>query len=442
MLNLKSHKWLKVAVCLWGGISSLTAKGAETRHSSDQQNSLAMFMSESYQGYDLRALAALKPIGNNVADPTVIPIPDVVQEAINVKPHHKIQDPQKKRVPVRNKNKQNTSETVKRGPVSKLRPESEVNQSDKTTAANTSGTPVLQQHDFARLQDELAALRSRFKLQLDSLNAALNRSETEIIAQEAKNAVLQKKIEFQQVLLKSAQTDANAQQSALKAQNEEQAKQITLLKASVGNTPKEAKVVLNTDGRKRDYVLGQAMVSELNNKAKVYHELGIDIDKTLVLSGMKDGLNGMGLLSRDEMDKSYVNFTQVIGNKVNSQVKMAEKAIWQQVNGKKNSRTENGITYLIISSGDKPKKPFSAVSVSLSEKILDGAKISDIPSLLLRRGESMPLLLKQGIKNLGVGGRVMAYALAKTIYVESPLPPGVKPFSVMVYEIKVLQGAE
>jgi hypothetical protein len=45
-------------------------------------------------------------------------------------------------------------------------------------------------------------------------------------------------------------------------------------------------------------------------------------------------------------------------------------------------------------------------------------------------------VVKDGMYLPGEGGEVVAYALARSVYGELPLPGGVQPFTVMEYHLK------
>ncbi|WP_166285738.1 FKBP-type peptidyl-prolyl cis-trans isomerase N-terminal domain-containing protein [Photorhabdus stackebrandtii] len=199
---------------------------------------------------------------------------------------------------------------------------------------------------------------------------------------------------------------------------------------------KSVSVPLDSDNRKRDYVVGQAMASGLKKTLASYAESGLSLDPARVIAGLTDGLRNHMQLKRSDMDKYYLTFAEQLQKQVNVKVKVGEALIAKKTAGRKPAKKVNGLVYFVVKKGHPIKDQDAPVSLALSEQIVDGATLSAIPTLTLTADDDMPAVVREALPLLGEGAEVDAYALAKAVYGNLPMPKGVAPFTVLVYHLK------
>ncbi|MDB6369148.1 FKBP-type peptidyl-prolyl cis-trans isomerase N-terminal domain-containing protein [Photorhabdus bodei] len=199
---------------------------------------------------------------------------------------------------------------------------------------------------------------------------------------------------------------------------------------------KSVRVPLDSDNRKRDYVVGQAMASGLKETLTSYAESGLSLDPVRVTAGLTDGLRNRMQLKRSDMDKYYLTFAEQLQKQVNAKVKMGEALIAKKTTGRKPAKKVNGLVYFVVKKGHPIKDQDAPVSLALSEQIVDGATLSTIPTLTLTADDDIPAVVREALPLLGEEAEVDAYALAKVVYGNLPMPKGVTPFTVLVYHLK------
>ncbi|MCT8353514.1 FKBP-type peptidyl-prolyl cis-trans isomerase N-terminal domain-containing protein [Photorhabdus kayaii] len=199
---------------------------------------------------------------------------------------------------------------------------------------------------------------------------------------------------------------------------------------------KSVSVPLDNDNRKRDYVVGQAMASGLKETLTSYAESGLSLDPVRVTAGLTDGLRNRMQLKRSDMDKYYLTFAEQLQKQVNAKVKMGEALIAKKTTGRKPAKKVNGLVYFVVKKGHPIKDQDAPVSLALSEQIVDGATLSTIPTLTLTADDDIPAVVREALPLLGEEAEVDAYALAKVVYGNLPMPKGVTPFTVLVYHLK------
>ncbi|KFA84183.1 hypothetical protein NGI13_22295 [Enterobacter asburiae] len=199
-------------------------------------------------------------------------------------------------------------------------------------------------------------------------------------------------------------------------------------------------VPLDSDMRKEAYVVGQAMAAGLREKLSGYTATGVSLDVIRVRAGLSDGLQEKMKLSRREMDRYWQSFADRLNKQVATQVKAGEALIASKVKGRKPDRVADGITYVVVKKGMTIKDDAAPVTLSLKEQVADGRVISQLKSLTLAPDDDMPAVVRNALTLLGEGAEVTAWAPAKVVYGDRPLPPGVMPFTVLEYHLTGLKA--
>ncbi|WP_323839578.1 FKBP-type peptidyl-prolyl cis-trans isomerase N-terminal domain-containing protein [Photorhabdus africana] len=345
--------------------------------------------------------------------------------------------------------------------------------SNRSASKHTVGTSILVGMGASSGSSEAAArkvLRAenrKLKRQLTDSIAELKSSQTELeksrkqlsdhqsvrIEVQKQKDTLQKQLSDHQTLLTATQhqfKEAQTQLEAVRKQFRETDIARKQLETALVSTryqlvqandravkaSKSVSVPLDSDNRKRDYVVGQAMASGLKETLASYAESGLSLDPVRVTAGLTDGLRNRMQLKRSDMDKYYLTFAEQLQKQVNAKVKMGEALIAKKTAGRKPAKKVNGLVYFVVKKGHPIKDQDAPVSLALSEQIVDGATLSTIPTLTLTADDDIPAVVREALPLLGEEAEVDAYALAKVVYGNLPMPKGVTPFTVLVYHLK------
>lgn len=116
-------------------------------------------------------------------------------------------------------------------------------------------------------------------------------------------------------------------------------------------------------------------------------------------------------------------------------VAQAQKQLATLAAGRRPLKSAAGISWFRVRGGKRVAKG-APVALSMTEQVAGGKIISRVPAMILRPDDDVPSVVKDGMYLPGEGGEVVAYALARSVYGELPLPAGVQPFTVMEYHLK------
>jgi myosin heavy subunit len=229
------------------------------------------------------------------------------------------------------------------------------------------------------------------------------------------------------------------QMTATQRELEQSRAQLTTAQVSLSEWQEKAAksaVDLTTSAAKQDYVVGQSIASSLRDRLQSYSSVGVALNRQDVLAGISDGLTGKIQLKKNEMDTVYRQFANTLQQQVNQRMKEGEKQIVEKNRGRKVVKQIEGITYFVVKKGKAISDPDAPVTLSLTESVMDGRTLSKIPRLVLTATDEMPSVIREALPLLGEGSEIQAYALAKSVYGERPLPRGVEAFTVLSYELK------
>lgn len=262
------------------------------------------------------------------------------------------------------------------------------------------------------------------KRQLDALHAQLalaSDSRKALDERTASLTALQEKMASMQHEL-----DANRRQLAA-AQESVSAWQAKVVQTTIN---------LTTPAAKQDYVVGQSIASSLRDRLQSYSAVGLTMNQEGVLAGIRDGLTGKMQLKKTEMDTAYRQFANTLQRQITQRMEEGKKQIAKKSQGRKPTKQVDGITYFVVKKGKPITDPDLPVMLSLTESIMDGRTVSNIPRLVLTATDEMPAVIREALPLLGEGSEVQAYALARSVYGERPLPQGVEAFTVLSYDLK------
>lgn len=235
------------------------------------------------------------------------------------------------------------------------------------------------------------------------------------------------------------------QMASTQRERDENRSQLTATQTSL--TALQAKAAqqasdLTTPAAKQDYVVGQSIAASLRDRLQSYGAVGLALNRQQVLAGISDGLAGTMQLKKAEMDTIYRKFATALQQQVNQRMLEGQKLIAKKSQGQVPARQIEGITYFVEKKGKTITDPDAPVMLSLTENIMDGRTLSKIPRLVLTATDEMPSVIREALPLLGEGSEIQAYALAKSVYGERPLPQGVEAFTVLSYQLKGLPSTK
>ena len=191
----------------------------------------------------------------------------------------------------------------------------------------------------------------------------------------------------------------------------------------------------STPVQQQAYMAGQMMAEGLNRRIEDWTAAGVGVDAVLFRSGLEDGLTHNLRLKTPEARRAQSTFVKAVQDGVARQVARAQKQLHHLAKGRPALKTQHGIIWYRVHGG-RAVEEGRPVRLSMTERVVGGREVSRVPALTLRPGDNVPAVVRDGMYLPGVGGEVVAYALARDVYGELPLPAGVQPWTVMEYHLK------
>lgn len=193
--------------------------------------------------------------------------------------------------------------------------------------------------------------------------------------------------------------------------------------------------LLNTETDRQTYMAGVMVSTELADRLASWQEAGISVGAKFFRSGINDGLRNTVRLKSAEGRKAQKAFIQAVQIAMTTRIMAAKKQIKILSKGRIPIKSSSDIIWYRLRNGHAVPLG-QAVTLSMTEQIAGGRIISNIPPLELHDNEEMPAIIKEGLHLPGEGGEVVAYSLAHSVYGSKPLPPGVRPWTVMEYHLR------
>lgn len=168
-----------------------------------------------------------------------------------------------------------------------------------------------------------------------------------------------------------------------------------------------------TTQEKAAYAIGSSLSIQFNSMLEQQAEIGMPLDKDLVLKGIADRLNGSALLTEDEIKEVLSSYGQEV--QAAAEKKMKDDAAKIAEEGKKyleeNAKkegvtvTDSGLQYSVITKADGPK-PTAAdtVTVHYVGTLLDGTEFDSS----VKRGQPATFPLNQVIPGWTEGLQLMS----------------------------------
>lgn len=194
-----------------------------------------------------------------------------------------------------------------------------------------------------------------------------------------------------------------------------------------------------SDAQRQAYMAGVMMADGLDKRLDGWRQAGVETDMNMFRAGLTDGLQGHIRLKQDAARKAQAAFIEVVQNGALRKVTDAQKQLAALAKGRKPLKSAGGVSWYRIRKGRMVPKGMP-VTLSMTEQMANGQVISRVPAMVIRPGDDVPSIVKDGMYLPGEGGEVVAYALARSVYGDLPLPEGVQPFTAMEYHLTGATG--
>jgi len=205
-----------------------------------------------------------------------------------------------------------------------------------------------------------------------------------------------------------------------------------------------------TDDEKAAYAIGVSFANYLNTSLDKPREIGIDLDKNLVLKGIQDVFAGKAELNEEDTRASLESLDKRVSEKMQAQAK--EKAAKNKEAGDKFrsefekqegvKKTKSGLLYQVITpaDGEKPKET-DTVEVHYKGTLIDGTKFDSSYD----RGQPATFPLNrvipgwtEGVQLMPVGSKFKFVIPPELAYGEQDTPT-IPANSTLVFEVELLK---
>ncbi|TCN81362.1 FKBP-type peptidyl-prolyl cis-trans isomerase [Shewanella fodinae] len=212
----------------------------------------------------------------------------------------------------------------------------------------------------------------------------------------------------------------------------------------------DTNVQLNTDTQKEAYSVGASIGRYMAGHIKEQEELGIPVDRDLIVAGFKQGLDGKIQLKDDEMQKILEALDKKVNDKRQTKAKeVSEKNLKdgqsyleQNKNKAGVKTTESGLQYEVLQEGTGAKpKAEDTVKVKYKGMLIDG---TEFDSTEKHGGEPIEFPLNrvipgwtEGVQLMSVGAKYRFVIPAELAYGDRDM--GTIPAnSTLIFEVELL----
>ncbi|EMK7047241.1 FKBP-type peptidyl-prolyl cis-trans isomerase, partial [Salmonella enterica] len=210
-------------------------------------------------------------------------------------------------------------------------------------------------------------------------------------------------------------------------------------------TLQQTPVTLKTPRQRQAYAAGVMFAQDVRDAQAGNRMLGVNLDRTLLLAGLSDALNGhlrlddgaLTTATNDLADAAQEGFRKVKA----AQSKLAAAWLKKFRKQKGAARDDSGFWYRVTWEGDGERlKPDDVVDVVVEEKLVDGTVVSDMDrtgSGLRQRVSDFPPVFAAGLLRLKNHGQITLVVPPELAYGDKGYPPDVPPGATMIYQVRV-----
>ncbi|MEP8991489.1 coiled-coil domain-containing protein [Enterobacter hormaechei] len=375
-------------------------------------------------------------------------------------------------------NRQITALTAQRDALQKTVDEQKGRDRDAAGAAQQKETVLNKQ--LSDLQGVQAALRSQLTetgqkngalaqqlsaitVQRDTLQQALAKSEQsaavltqQMDALKAGQATSAVSAGEEAAALQKRLTEAQQQNTALKAEGETAAKQVTALqgkvdtltqqlaglhtsgeKATPAPAPDSEKPTLTTDVQRQTYASGVVFADNLKRTLALQKNLGITPDPVLLLAGLTDAMHESVRLDGPTLDTSYQALINRLASLEEKKYQTGEKTLEKLASGPALLKRNRSVFFVQNRKGRGGIRPGDAVQFDMTESVVKGKVLRDTKGLKATLDDKLPYLVSQALTLAGQGGSITVYCMASDVYQPEQVPEGLFAYSLLKYTFTV-----
>ncbi|NKF51319.1 FKBP-type peptidyl-prolyl cis-trans isomerase [Shewanella sp. WXL01] len=217
--------------------------------------------------------------------------------------------------------------------------------------------------------------------------------------------------------------------------------------------PVEAKLELTTEAQKEAYSVGGSIGKYISGHIKEQEELGMPIDRKLIVKGFEHGLNDEMKLTEEEMQTVLQALDQKLNEKRQAKAQeLAAKTVEESQKYLEENKakegvtvTESGLQYevLVAGEGDKPNAE-DTVEVHYRGTLIDGTEFDSSYS----RNQTAKFPLTRVIPGWTEGVQLMSPGAKYKFTIPSELAYGetgsgsIPPNSTLVFEVELISVAK
>lgn len=213
----------------------------------------------------------------------------------------------------------------------------------------------------------------------------------------------------------------------------------------------EKPAALETEIQKQAYGLGASIGMYMERNLEEHNKLGLTLDKSLILRGFTDSLEGKSQIEKEDIQALLMNLDQAMKAKqqeqalASSEASLAEGQKFLEENAKKDGVqvTESGIQYVVLTDaeGEKPAAT-DTVKVHYKGTFLNGETFDSSYD----RNEPAVFPLNrvisgwtEGVQLMSVGSKFKFTIPSDLAYGPNGNPPRIPGNSVLEFEIELLE---
>lgn len=209
-------------------------------------------------------------------------------------------------------------------------------------------------------------------------------------------------------------------------------------------TDSNIKNLLERPDVRQAYATGTSLGNDIIRFVERRIAIGMNVNRSALLSGVIDTFNGKHLLDDSELKKAALESEEAL-KKAIEKSKLIEneksKAYLEKLMKEKNVRKSNfGFWFVIDKSGDHPLSEGTIVDVVVKESLTDGTVINDMDingKKLSQPIESFPPLFREALNYLNDNGEMTLIVPPEHAYGDAGYPPKIPPNSTVIYNIIV-----
>ncbi|MGK9174085.1 FKBP-type peptidyl-prolyl cis-trans isomerase [Yokenella regensburgei] len=234
---------------------------------------------------------------------------------------------------------------------------------------------------------------------------------------------------------------AELEKTVMQARNEnsEMAKRLTTLDAEIkasaerdkANAPSFSMKKKPSENAQTNYALGIYYATQVRSEIKVLEEAGYQYRVNALVQGIEDELQNRPQLSQADIHTLLARLDSKVAEKHSrestSNQQQSERFVAQAEKAKGAEKVANGVVYQVLRKGSGPLLAADdVIHFTLNEKLSTG-KVMAKGERRTGQVSRLPDLMQQGIRRLGVGGKVKITVPWQLAYGEKGIPGTVPP---------------